>query len=347
MNNNIKKNICILYDSNANLTNNFFDYLNSFKEFSTNNIFYLDVGYKKNIVTDLNLFDTIILFHTLCGNRELLSKILINIQKYTGYTIAFVQDEYDCLNYAPYYFSLCGVNTIVTALPKNIEQIVYPKHILPNVDFIHALTAYIPTNLKNKQYIKPLDKRNIYIGYRGRTLHMKYGQLGQDKIIIGKKMLSNCQERNIPSDISWDENDRIYGNEWINFIENCHTVLGTECGSDIFDFSGQLRQNIDNYLQKYPNTTYEEIYDKYLKEMPKYSMRLIAPRIFEAISLGTGLILFEGEYSNILEPWKHYIPLKKDWSNIDIVLNYVYDTDKLQNIINNAYNDIIISNKYS
>ena len=42
-------------------------------------------------------------------------------------------------------------------------------------------------------------------------------------------------------------------------------------------------------------------------------MGQISPKMFEAISLGTVLVMFEGKYSNILKPDLHYISLKKDF----------------------------------
>ena len=58
-------------------------------------------------------------------------------------------------------------------------------------------------------------------------------------------------------------------------------------------------------------------------------------------------ILFEGDYSGILKPDLHYIPLKKDFSNISDVISKVKNNDLLQAIADRAYEDIITSNKYS
>ncbi|MDR1360641.1 MAG: hypothetical protein LBJ82_06650 [Deltaproteobacteria bacterium] len=75
-------------------------------------------------------------------------------------------------------------------------------------------------------------------------------------------------------------------------------------------------------------------------------MGQISPRAFEAIAMGTGMVLYEGNYSGILIPWEHYIPLKKDWSNIDEVLHHVLDDALLAPITRRAYNDVIVSGKY-
>ncbi|MBT8506740.1 hypothetical protein B1F79_04690 [Coxiella-like endosymbiont of Rhipicephalus sanguineus] len=54
----------------------------------------------------------------------------------------------------------------------------------------------------------------------------------------------------------------------------------------------------------------------------KIDYNQISPRHFEAVATKTLQILYEGEYSNILKPWVHYVPLKKDYSNFDEVCNF-------------------------
>jgi hypothetical protein len=76
-------------------------------------------------------------------------------------------------------------------------------------------------------------------------------------------------------------------------------------------------------------------------------MNQISPRIFEAIGCGTLLILFEGEYSGILRPNLHYVPLKKDFSNLKSVISILRNEQKCKAITEQAYRDIIESGKYS
>ena len=59
------------------------------------------------------------------------------------------------------------------------------------------------------------------------------------------------------------------------------------------------------------------------------------------------MVLFPGEYAGILEPWKHYIPLAKDFSNFAEVAAKIKDDDYLQAVVDRNYNDLIASGKYS
>jgi hypothetical protein len=46
-------------------------------------------------------------------------------------------------------------------------------------------------------------------------------------------------------------------------------------------------------------------------------MNQVSPKLLESARLGTALILFRGSYAGVIEPDKHYIPLEKDFSNIE------------------------------
>ena len=69
--------------------------------------------------------------------------------------------------------------------------------------------------------------------------------------------------------------------------------------------------------------------------------------MFEAASLKTALIMFEGDYANIFKPNIHFIELKKDFSNIEFVIEKIKDDDFLQKMVDRTYEDIVESGNYS
>merc|ERR1712196_365866 len=68
-------------------------------------------------------------------------------------------------------------------------------------------------------------------------------------------------------------------------------------------------------------------------------MGQISPKMFEAIMLGTVLVMYEGKYYPGF--------LKKDHSNIQEVINKIKDDSFLQKIADKAYDDIVKSGNYS
>jgi hypothetical protein len=343
-------NVLILYDDKSTFTNTVKEHLESFALFSQNNIYYA-IGTQSALYTwDLSLFDVVIIHYSvrLCYDWHISPFYAKTLSKYRGFKVLFIQDEYDMTETARNWMEKLGMSAVYTCVPDQYIELVYPSFRFPHVEFIQTLTGWVPIYLEKNTQIKPLSERKYPIGYRGRPLPYWYGNLARDKLIIGKRMRQICEERGIPSDIEWEEGKRIYGDSWYEFIGNCKALLGTESGSNVFDDYGHIRKAIQVALQENPEMTYEEVHAKYLAEHDgKVVMNQISPKIFEAIALKTVLVLFEGSYSGIIQPDIHYIPLKKDFSNVDQVLRLLDDDRYLEELTERAYQDIIKSGKYS
>lgn len=269
------------------------------------------------------------------------------VVRFNGLKIAILQDEYDNLLNHEHTLITLGINTIITVVPEVHWSDVFRDEAFRQVDFINVLTGYVPDNLLTLAQCKPLASRPWLIGYRSRPMPFSYGRLPQEKQMIGKRMKDICSERNISANIEVTEESRIYGADWAEFISNCRTVLGTESGANVFDFDGTLRPSIDDYLKMHPDADFESVHEQFLKEHDgRIQMNQVSPRIFEAIAMKTGLVLFEGEYSRVVRPWEHYIPLKKDFSNIDEVIDAISDVPNLEAMTQRAYDEIVVSGKY-
>ena len=75
-------------------------------------------------------------------------------------------------------------------------------------------------------------------------------------------------------------------------------------------------------------------------------LRTISPRHFEAAAFGVCQILFEGHYSGAMEPMRHYIPLRKDFSNFDEVIGRFRDESLRRELAANARRDLVDSGNY-
>jgi hypothetical protein len=125
-------------------------------------------------------------------------------------------------------------------------------------------------------------------------------------------------------------------------------MLGTESGANVFDHDGSIRAAIEHALKENPELSYEEAHSRFVAEHEgKVLMNQISPKMFEAIAHRTALILFEGNYSGVVQPDRHFIPLKKDFSNVDDVLEKVQDDQYISAMTARAYEDVIASGKYS
>ncbi len=253
--------------------------------------------------------------------------------------VMFLQDEYWKTKYKKRIINL--MDLVFTVIDEKTANEVLVK----NKKYKQVLTGYVYDHLKKI----PINKKEVLIFYRGRNLHYSYGTLGYDKIHIGKKMKEYCDRNKIKNiNIEWEEDKRIYGDDWFKILSNSKVTLATESGCKIFDETEQLIKNIDDKLKINPNYSYEEAEKDFsLKKLEKYNTCGTSPKMFEAVCLGTVLIMYPGNYAGIFKKDIHYIELQKDFSNIEDVMKKVNDDEFLQNMADRAYKDIVQSGKYT
>ena len=322
--------------------------MNAFRDHSRHNICYYDLDSELPDI-DLEPFDCIIFNFCVWGHSLPEDEHFVSsIGNFKGQKIAIFQDEYDYFLWRKNTIIKMGIDTIVTCVPPEYLKEVFRGEAFERVKFIHALTGYVPGYLLKMPQPKAFEDRTWWIGYRSRPVPFRYGKLTQEKVIIGKRMKEICDERGVPVNIELTEESRIYGREWPQFIRNCRAVLSTESGSNIFDFDGTIAPAIESYLASHPDAEFETVYGLFLAQYEgMIEMNQISPRIFEAIALGTALVMFEGTYSGVVRPWEHYIPLKKDFGNIDVVLKALDNFAELKSMTRRAYKDIIESGVYN
>jgi hypothetical protein len=340
--------VLILYQHSYMYVRTISHYLESFYRYSKFNVSYASsIGHCH---FDLDYFDAVVLHYSVrvFYPGHLSRSFAKALKKYAGLKMMFLQDEYEATNQTRANIQRLGINVVFTCVPQESIRTVYPEDSLGDVRFVPILTGYVPEGLDRIVPSRPLAQRSVLIGYRGRNIGYWYGDLGQEKQFIGEKMKEICDQRGLKTDIAWREEDRIYGDDWFHFLGSCKATLGTESGANVFDYDGSLAQNVQRDLLKNPGLSYRDIHDKYLRGRDgEVVMNQISPKLFEAIACKTALILFEGRYSDVLEPHRHFIPLKKDFSNIDEVLNKLRDDALLEQMTQRAFDDIVRSGKYS
>jgi hypothetical protein len=342
------KKIIILYDQYSTHTNTVFEHLSAYANFSKHKFAYFH-GESRTTKIKWDQFDALIIHYSLrVAFDAIQDRLSDQIEKFDGLKILFVQDEYDLTENTRKAIKKLGIDIVYTCVPAQHIELIYPSEILQKVKFITNLTGYAPLIQNGRTEIVPIKNRKITVGYRGRALPYWYGDLGQEKEIIARSVKNYCEQKNIISDIEWDDSKRIYGDEWPKFQASIKCTLGTESGSNLFDYDGSIRTKFQQFLAANPGSCYSDARYAVLRNNKEVEiMNQISPRIFEAISCGTALVLFEGSYSGILQPGRHYLSLKKDFSNIDEVFSIISDDEKLQEMVDRAFDEILVGNQYS
>ncbi|MCG2576275.1 hypothetical protein LZ012_04630 [Dechloromonas sp. XY25] len=344
----MSKNVLFCYSRLPSFTNAVRDYVQAFGDYSVHRIHYYDMD-SGPLDFDLEPFDCIIFNYCFWARCLSVSPdFRERVADFSGLKIAILQDEYEYFLWHEKTLIALGIDTIVTCVPEAHWRDVFRDDAFRRVTFFNALTGYVPDSLLSlSNSAKPLVERGWILGYRSRPVPFAYGRLTQEKLLIGQRMRQICAERSIPANIDVTEESRIYGAAWPEFVGNCRAVLGTESGSNVFDFDGSTKPAIEAFLKEHPDADFESVHECFLQGRDEtIHMNQISPRIFEAIALRAGLVLFEGNYSGVVRPWEHFIPLKKDFSNVDEVFSALEDLPSLEAMIQRAYDDVIASGKY-
>lgn len=342
-------------------------HLYSFKRYDKNNkYFYINVTSDCVIPSFLEKihFDLIIFHYTFLAAERFLEceekwiQKISGVEKLKGFKIAMPQDEMDNSDRLCNFFKNSKIDAVGTCYykPEDIA-LAYPYEKSGVNNFFEVFTGYVDEQVINKLgYIRELKDRPIDIGYRARKLAPNFGihaQLKYELLRVFEKELKGSDliyDLNNTNNTYSDEDKTLVklGNEWFEFLMNCKSFLGCEGGSSLLDADGQIRVSVNNYLSIHPEASFEEVEEACFKGKDNsISLFALSPRHFEAAMTKTLQILVEGYYGGVFIPGKHYVEVKKGFSNLKEVLEKLNDIKKCQEIVENCYNDIVLSQKYT
>ena len=326
------------------------EHLRAFELDPSARIYYINTAFRiPNYIFHIS-FDLVILHSTLIAqyrwrgigpkNTKIFKK---SIHKINAVKIAFPQDEFFNTEPIEKLFDLCDIDHIFSVSNPSEWSKIYPKLTTP----IHqVLTGYLNPETVRKWRIP--RKKTRKIGYRAWSGEFWAGKHALLKGEIGKKVKEYALQKGVPVDISVDEGDLFLGESWLDFLSSCQYTLGVEGGSSILDSNGSIKAKVEQYTCKHPNATYAEVERNcFHRAENSLNLKALSPRHLEACMTKTCQILIEGDYNNVLKPGKHFIALKKDYSNIEEVFSLLQSDFQREKIVRNAYRDIVESEKYT
>lgn len=342
--------VLLLCDDDPDHASTLLEHIDSLRRLSRHRVRTLNPrGIRRFRFLDLGAFDVVIVHYSLflLSDHYVPRELREKLRQFGGVKVQFVQDDYRRVDAMCEAMREIGIDVLFTLVPERELDTVWTEDRLPGVRKVTTLAGYVSEAAV--RYPSPaLEARGIDVGYRGRTLPYWLGILGQEKAWIAQEFSRRCGDTGLRCDLGWRESDRIYGRSWFDFVAGCRVTLGTESGSTITDFDGALERRTDEYLLEHPGADFWTVHRELLEPYEgNVRMNIVSPRIFEAIALRTGLVLYPGEYSGVIEPEKHYIPLEKDFANFDEVVATIRDADSLRAMNERAYADVVESGRYS
>lgn len=342
-------NLLLLSDYREDGAQTVLDHIEAIRDFVGHRVFMLPMLGELPESLNLDRFDGIIIHYSLIISSDayLSPRARQRIRDFSGLKAVFIQDEYRWVNRTCEALRYLKVHLLFTCVPESEIEKVYPHSTLPELVKVNVLTGYVPAAL----LVRPLmtyEQRPIDVGYRARRLSAYYGELAQEKWIIAERFQHDADYWHLRCDISCEEQDRLYGDRWIQFVSSCKAMLGVESGASVFDFTGEIQRNVEAFERENRKAGFEEIRDRFFRDLDGLiKLNQISPRCFEAAALGTLMILYEGEYSGVLEPGRHYVPLRKDHSNVADVVAILQNKTEWLRITSAAYEEIACSSQWS
>ncbi|PPE03136.1 hypothetical protein [Holospora curviuscula] len=330
------------------IANTVYDHLMSFQVYGQYTYHYVDIVNSQITSKNIEAFDVLIIHYTLSlfNDERCPAWLRLIFRNTKAKKVVFIQDEYRRVNDVVENLNFIKADVLYTCVPESEIEKVYPTEKIPGLIKRNTLTGFVPEILLSR-YRPSYEERQLDVVYRARKLSAWYGRLGQEKWIIAEKFKHDVKRYNLTIDIAYQEQDRIYGDQWIDFLTKSKAAIGCESGASVFDFTGTIQDQVEAYEKTHPNATFEEIEEKFFKGLDgQINLNQISPRCFECAVLGTLMVLYEGNYSNILKPWRHYIPLKKDHSNMEEIVRAISSPEEWRRITQYAFEEIAMNQKY-
>ncbi|MEM8794782.1 MAG: hypothetical protein AAGE61_04375 [Pseudomonadota bacterium] len=305
---------------------------------------------------DFNEFDAVVIFPRLGYDPLALfsldHSVPTKFKEYSGVKVLFRQDENHLTSTITDFINKHEFDLFFTCVPTGQIHRAYPD-IDSRTQIVSVLTGYVEPIQRQREFT-PFVERDIDLFYRAYLGRLAGGQLIWDKYRIGVVAKQKLENRN-GIDISLDPEDRLYGLDWSNRLNRSRAVLGTESGSNVFDFEGIVSRWASEFAEQPEWSDFEACEDYYHRakqdQLAQFEGNVhyaqVSPRHFEAAAHGCVQIMFPGTYSGIFQKDRHYLELKKDFSNFDECFEKAMDANYWRELTNNSFEEIILNPKYS
>lgn len=277
--------------------------------------------------------DLVVILHSVFSNARLLEGRLFDAVAHLRQPkVYFIGNEYKLMPQKMAFCEELPVRLLVSQSTSPAVHRLYRDRLgcevmaLPNTGYDPAMFA--PAT--------PDHDRPIDIGYRADDVPPYLGH--NERREIAEYFQARAAGWGLTVDISLRPEDRFSEVEWAAFLNRCRGQLGTEAGGDYFTLDDERRLHSHAFERAHPGASNADVQAAMAKYPPSgIPLRILSGRNVEAAGTRTAQILFEGDYDGYLQPDRHYIPLKKDFSNADEVVTKFKDADLRQRIAGNAY----------
>ena len=260
--------------------------------------------------------------------------------------LALPQDDYDHAEILDEWLEELRVDAVLTALPEDAGTLL--PRTSRRAEIRRVLTGYLDDQDVARLGRPPrLAERPSHVVYRATELPFWFGHHGRLKQEIGAAAEAGARRLGLTADVSTRSEHSILGPRWLAFLASGRAVVGVESGSSALDRRGELRGMVRAMWKENPGASFQEIAADLPAGWDDHRFFALSPRHLEAAAAGTAQVLVEGSYSGVLEAGRHYLPVRRDLSDLDAALAETRDPRSLQRLADTARDEIGHSGSYS
>jgi hypothetical protein len=331
------------------------DHLYSFRRHSPRRCFYFNLASRPlpRFVTRIP-FDAVIFHTTFLATRwslpvfENMRRNAQPVKRMAGVRVALPQDEFLRTRQLCDFIDEFSVDLVCSVAPEAEWPTIYEGIDRDRTQICRVLTGYLERRTLDRiSRLAGSTERTIDVGSRVRKHKPWLGRHGTMKGEITEKFERAAAANGLTVDISTSDDDILYGDDWYRLLLSSKYTIGAEGGASILDRDGTLMERTLGYLAEHPDAGFEEVEANCFPGRDgSFGLRALSPRHLEACATRTCQILVEGDYNGVLEPGVHYIPLRRDLSNLDDVIKSIKRDDRRVAMTDAAYRDIVESGHY-
>lgn len=320
------------------------DSVEAFQRWSRHAITLLKSGVPQLAIGDLDAFDAVIIHYSVFveqeGHLPEAARAVLAVSR--AIKVVWQQDEYRNVEGLAKAITDIRARVVLTCLPPEAVAEVYGSHLGNDLTFLSVFTGYVSDRLL-LQKPTSYSERPLDIGFRGRVYPIWHGRLGAERVRLAREVQSWAQERGLSCDISVRERDRLYGQSWTNFLNRSKATLGTESGTNVFDPDGSLSRSVWRFILRHPLASDIAIAEATFGPLDgRVNYAQISPRLFEAISARSLLLLSPGHYSGLVVTGRHALSVQPGGANADEIVETIRDQKRAADLIEAAYSEILL-----
>jgi hypothetical protein len=335
------------------------DHLYSFRRYGDADYLYVNLAVPALANAYLPLrFDAVIWHTTFLGwvrwtppaQRIGVMKRARRLAARTSCQLALPQDEFLGTDQVAEVIRDFGIDHVFSVAPASEWPLIYEGVDRERVGFSRVLTGYLDEDTVRRvdAILAAGGPRPIDIGYRTGPPKPFLGRQAMLKTELADVVRERAQARGLRVDITTRAEDTLLGDDWYRWLASCRYTIGVEGGASVLDRDGSVLACTERVQAERPGAGFEELEAACFPGRDgELRLRAISPRHLEACATRTAQVLVEGDYNGVLEPGRHYIPLRRDFSNLDEVLDVVAADAERERIAAAAYADVVASGRWT